>query len=97
MEELRMEINKKILNFDAKTELNVILVHHYFLREFKRIGVNSKSITFRELEKEIGISVQKIRTALDKLEEAGIIEVINDFNSFCIFLSNIRFYFCYLF
>ena len=76
MEELRMEINKKILNFNAKTELNVILVHHYFLREFKRIGVNSKTITFRELEKEIGISVQKIRTALDKLEEAGIIEVI---------------------
>ena len=54
----------------------MILVHHYFLREFKRIGVNSKTITFRELEKEIGISVQKIRTALDKLEEAGIIEVI---------------------
>ena len=76
MEELGMDINKKILNFNAKTELNVILVHHYFLREFKRIGVNSKSITFRELEKEIGISVQKIRTALDKLEEAGIIEVV---------------------
>ena len=76
MEELRMEIKKRTLNFDAETEVDVILVHHYFLREFKRIGVNSKTITFRELEKEIGISVQKIRTALDKLEEAGIIEVI---------------------
>ena len=76
MEELGMDINKNILNFNTKTELNVILVHHYFIREFKRIGVNHKSITFRELEKEIGISVQKIRTAIDKLEEAGIIEVV---------------------
>ena len=65
MEELGMDINKKILNFNAKTELNVILVHHYFLREFKRIGVNSKSITFRELEKEIGKLIKKGQ-AMDK-------------------------------
>lgn len=69
-----MDINNKILNFNGKSDANVVLVHHYFIREFNRIGGDSKSITFRELEKEIGISIQKIRTAIDKLEEAGIIE-----------------------
>lgn len=69
-----MDINNKILSFNVKTDANVILVHHFFIKEFRRIGENSKSITFRELEKEIGISIQKIRTAIDKLEEAGIIE-----------------------
>ncbi len=71
-----MDINNKILNFNGKTDANVVLVHHYFIREFKRIGADSKTITFRELEKEIGISVQKIRTAIDKLEKAGIIETL---------------------
>ena len=71
-----MDINKKILNFNTKLDANVILVHHYFVKELNRIGGDSKSITFRELEKEIGISIQKIRTSIDKLEEAGIIETL---------------------
>ena len=71
-----MEINKKILNFNEKVDLNVILVHHYFIRSFIGTGIDCKEVTVRELEKEIGISVNKIRLAIDRLEEAGIIEVI---------------------
>ena len=71
-----MEINKKILNFNEKTDLNVILVHHYFIRAFIGMGIDCKEGTVRELEKEIGISVNKIRMAIDKLEEVGIIEVV---------------------
>ena len=39
-------------------------------------NIESIEITVRELEKEIGISVNKIREAIDKLEEAGIIEIV---------------------
>lgn len=65
-----MNINRKILDFNIKTDLNVILVHHYFAT------VGEETITVRQLEREIGISIQKIRTSIDKLEEAGIIEVV---------------------
>lgn len=74
-----MKINGKILDFDIKNDLNVVIVHHYFAREFKKLEYweNDKiEITVRELEKRIGLSVNKIRLALDKLEEAGIIEVV---------------------
>ena len=71
-----MDINNKILDFNGKTDANVVLVHHYFIREFNRIGESSITISFRELEKEIGISIQKIRTSIDKLEEVGIIETL---------------------
>lgn len=65
-----MTINTKILEFNIKNDLNVILLHHYFAT------VREETITLRQLERKTGISIQKIRTALDKLEEAGIIEII---------------------
>lgn len=65
-----MTINTKILEFSIKNDLNVILLHHYFAT------VREETITLRQLERKTGISIQKIRTALDKLEEAGIIEVV---------------------
>ena len=65
-----MTINTKILDFNIKNDLNVILLHHYFAT------VREETITLRQLERKIGMSIQKIRTALDKLEEAGIIEVV---------------------
>ena len=65
-----MNINTKILDFNIKNDLNVILLHHYFAT------VREETITLRQLERKTGISIQKIRTALDKLEEVGIIEVV---------------------
>lgn len=65
-----MTINTKILEFSIKNDLNVILLHHYFAT------VREETITLRQLERRTGISIQKIRTALDKLEEAGIIEIV---------------------
>ena len=43
-----MEINKKILNFNEKTDLNVILVHHYFIRAVIGMGIDFKEVTVRE-------------------------------------------------
>ena len=54
-----MDINNQILDFNGKTDANVVLVHHYFIREFNRIGESSKTITFRELEKEFSSSLKK--------------------------------------
>lgn len=65
-----MTINTKILKFNIKNDLNVILLHHYFAT------VREETITLRQLERKLGMSIQKIRTALDKLEEVGIIEVV---------------------
>lgn len=74
-----MKINEKILDFDIKNGLSTVIVHHYFAKEFKRIksfGLSEISITFKELEKETGLSSRKIIKAICDLEEAGIIEVI---------------------
>lgn len=71
-----MDINKNILKFNVKKEMNVVLVHHYIVKEILNKNIESIEITVRELEKEIGISVNKIREAIDKLEEAGIIEIV---------------------
>lgn len=65
-----MKINRKILDFNIKNDLNVIIVHHYFAT------VREEAITLKQLERKLGISIQKIRTATDKLVEAGIIEVV---------------------
>lgn len=65
-----MNINRKILDFNIKNDLNVIIVHHYFAT------VREEAITLRQLERKLGISIQKIRTSIDKLVEAGIIEVV---------------------
>lgn len=73
-----MKINNKILDFNEKYDLNVVIVHHYFIREFARLkdwGFDEIEITLRELEKKIGLSIRQIRSAIDKLEEAKIIEV----------------------
>ena len=74
-----MKINEKILDFDIKNGLSTVIVHHYFVREFKRIesfGLSEISITFKDLEKQIGISTRKIIKAIENLEETGIIEVV---------------------
>lgn len=65
-----MKINEKILDFNIKNDLNAIIVHHYFAT------VREEAITLRQLERKLGISIQKIRTAIDKLEKAGIIETV---------------------
>lgn len=73
-----MKININVLEFDETKDLNVIIVHHYFIREFARLkdwGFDEIEITLRELEKKIGLSIRQIRSAIDKLEEAKIIEV----------------------
>ena len=71
----KFKINRKVLNFNVRENINEIIVHHYFISQMKRHYSLELEFTLREVELRTGLSFQKVRTAINKLEKLGILEI----------------------
>jgi predicted transcriptional regulator len=74
-----MRVNHDIFNAKLSYEPNIVLVlvHHYLFNEMRRNHNNELSISVKELSLKLGISIQKVRTSLKRLEEMNIIKSIS--------------------
>lgn len=70
------ELNRKVLNFNLRYDLNEIILHHYLISEMKRQYSIEIEMTLREIELRTGLTFHQVRTSVNKLEELGIIEVV---------------------
>ena len=71
----KFKINKKVLDFDVKDDLNEIIVHHYFISRMKKNFSFEIEATLREIELRTGLGFQQVRTSINKLEKLLILEI----------------------
>lgn len=71
----KFKINKKVLNFDVRDDLNEIIVHHYFISQMRKNYSFEIEVTLREIELRTGLGFQQVRTSINKLEKLGILEI----------------------
>lgn len=68
-------VNKKILRLDMYNNRDEIIVHHYLIHEMYKNCSFDVMVTLRDIEYRTKLELQKVRRAINKLEEKGIIEV----------------------
>ena len=61
---------------DIKNNLNEIIVHHYLVNQMRSNCSYEAKATLKEMEHKTNLGLQQVRTALNKLEELGVIEII---------------------
>lgn len=71
----RFRLNKKVLDFNLRYDLNEIILHHYFISEMKRKYSLEIEATLREIELRTGLSFHQVRASINKLEKLGVFEV----------------------
>ena len=71
----KFKINKKVLDFDVRDDLNEIIIHHYFISQMMESYSFEIEATLREIELRTGLGFQQVRTSINKLEKLGIFEI----------------------
>lgn len=71
-----LKVNNKIFHMDIKSNLNEILVHHYLVSQMRLNCSYEANATLKEISYKTNLGLQQVRTAINKLEELGVIEII---------------------
>ena len=71
-----LKVNKQVFTLSLRNNLNEILIHHYLVNEMRFKCSYEVQSTLKEISNNTNLGIQQVRTAIDKLEEAGIIEVV---------------------